>query len=270
FYINSKKEIDSSKIDRVMVEPTEVLFNNKMAISDSVDTENAIYMFKVSEPSISSAIGTIAATFTYGTSDNPTSVAWENPIGNSNGMAYILGAHQTGTNFVTAGPDKLLCVLRDPPGSNSYSYLEKGVSFSEESKYTGSVKNEGNEDFTTGVEVRTQQITVVGVGTMVGTATTLAEVESGVTLGVSHSEEYTGNNSSKTSVTTTTRFQTSDDPLYVGANGDLYIGYSTNLTFGTSQNVKAVSRATYDSLGGESAYEKTYLVNDNIAVVQSN
>ncbi len=270
FYISSKKEIDSSKIDRVMVEPTEVLFNNKMAISDSIDTENSIYMFKVTEPSISSATGTIAATFTYGTSDNPTSVAWENPIGNSNGMAYILGAHQTGTNFVTAGPDKLLCVLRDPPGSNSYSYLEKGVTFSEESKYTGSVKNEGNEDFTTGVEVRTQQITVVGVGTMVGTATTLAEVESGVTLGISHSEEYTGNNSSKTSVTTTTRFQTSDDPLYVGANGDLYIGYSTNITFGTSQNVKAVSRATYDSLGGESAYEKTYLVNDNIAVVQSN
>lgn len=270
FYISSKKEIDSSKIDRVMVEPTEVLFNNKMAISDSIDIENSIYMFKVTEPSISSATGTIAATFTYGTSDNPTSVAWENPIGNSNGMAYILGAHQTGTNFVTAGPDKLLCVLRDPPGSNSYSYLEKGVTFSEESKYTGSVKNEGNEDFTTGVEVRTQQITVVGVGTMVGTATTLAEVESGVTLGISHSEEYTGNNSSKTSVTTTTRFQTSDDPLYVGANGDLYIGYSTNITFGTSQNVKAVSRATYDSLGGESAYEKTYLVNDNIAVVQSN
>ncbi|MCR5247667.1 MAG: T9SS type A sorting domain-containing protein [Paludibacteraceae bacterium] len=270
FYISSKKDIDSSKIDRVMAEPTEVLFNNKMAISDSVDTENSIYMFKVTEPSISSATGTIAATFTYGTSDNPTSVAWENPIGNSNGMAYILGAHQTGTNFVTAGPDKLLCVLRDPPGSNSYSYLEKGVTFSEESKYTGSVKNEGNEDFTTGVEVRTQQITVVGVGTMVGTATTLAEVESGVTLGISHSEEYTGNNSSKTSVTTTTRFQTSDDPLYVGANGDLYIGYSTNITFGTSQNVKAVSRATYDSLGGESAYEKTYLVNDNIAVVQSN
>lgn len=270
FYISSKKDIDSSKIDRVMVEPTEVLFNNKMAISDSVDTEKSIYMFKVTEPSISSATGTIAATFTYGTSDNPTSVAWENPIGNSNGMAYILGAHQTGTNFVTAGPDKLLCVLRDPPGSNSYSYLEKGVTFSEESKYTGSVKNEGNEDFTTGVEVRTQQITVVGVGTMVGTATTLAEVESGVTLGISHSEEYTGNNSSKTSVTTTTRFQTSDDPLYVGANGDLYIGYSTNITFGTSQNVKAVSRATYDSLGGESAYEKTYLVNDNMAVVQSN
>ena len=162
----------------------------------------------------------------------------------------------------------LIAVVRHRRGVNSY--LEKGVSFSEESKYTGSVKNEGNEDFTTGVEVRTQQITVVGVGTMVGTATTLAEVESGVTLGVSHSEEYTGNNSSKTSVTTTTRFQTSDDPLYVGANGDLYIGYSTNLTFGTSQNVKAVSRATYDSLGGESAYEKTYLVNDNIAVVQSN
>lgn len=270
FYLNSKKEVDSSRIDRVMVEPTEVLFNNKMAISDSIDTDNAIYMFKVSEPSISSAIGTISATFTYGTSDDPTSVAWENPIGNSNGMAYILGAHQTGTNFVTAGPDKLLCVLRDPPGSNSYSYLEKGVSFSEESKYTGSVKNEGTEDFTTGVQVRTQQITVVGVGTMVGTATTLAEVESGATLGVSHSEEYTGNNSSKTSVTTTTRFQTSDDPLYVGANGDLYIGYSTNITFGTSQNVIAVSRATYDTLGGESAYEKTYLVNDSVAVVQSN
>ena len=270
YYINSKKEVDSTKTDRVEVEPTNVSFNNKMAILDSIDVENYTYTFKAGEPSITSPIGTIAATFTYGSSDNPTSVAWINPLGNDNGMAYVLGAHKTGSNFVTAGPDKLLCVLRDPPGSNSYSYLEKGVTFSEQSTYSGSISNEGSEDFTMGVQVRTQQITVVGVGTAVGTANTLAEIDNGATIGVSHSEEYTGNNSSKTTVTTTTRFQTSDDPLYVGANGDLYVGYSTNITFGTSQNVLAVSRATYDSLGGESAYEKTYLVTDSLAVVQSN
>ncbi len=266
YYINSKNEVDESKTDRVAVEPTEVMFNNKMAISDSVDVDNYIYTFKVGEPSISSATGTIAAKFTYGSSDNPTSVSWINPLGNNSGMAYVLGIHQTGTNFVTAGPDKFLCVLRDPPGSNSYSYLEKGVTFSEQSTYTGSISQEGSEDFTSGVQVRAQQITLVGG---VGTATTMTEVESGATVGITHSEEYTGNNSNKTTVTTTTRFQTSEDPSYVGADADLYIGYSVNVTFGNSQNVSVVSRSTYDSLGA-AAYEKTYLLTDSVAVVQKN
>ena len=69
---------------------------------------------------------------------------------------------QTGRDFVTGGPDRVLTVLRDPPGSNSYSYLEKGTTITESSTYTGSASNDGSETLTQnlGLEV----ITFAGVG----------------------------------------------------------------------------------------------------------
>ena len=217
---------------------------------------------------MTTAIGTIGATFTYGNSDNPTSVSWVNPLGNENGEAYVLGAHQTGTDFVTAGPDHFLAVLRDPPGSNSYSYLEKGVSFTEETTYTGSFNNEGNENWTTGVKTSVMNFTgVAGLNVTTGSGIVTFETEDGFTIGVEHSENYTGSNSKSTNVTTTTRFQTSDDPIYDGANGDVYIGYSTNLSFGSSFSMTVVNRSEYDE-ANEDAYEATIKLTDKYALVK--
>lgn len=269
FYVDSKKTIDSSRIDRVPVEDAEVEFNNKLAKSSSIDTDKRIYSFVANEPDLSTAKATIAATFTYGDSDNPTSVSWENPMGNVNGEAYVFGSHQTGADFVTAGPDKFLTVLRDPPGSNSYSYLEKGVTFTESDTYTGSFHNEGSEVWTQGVQVSTLTFAGTSGITVAGTAQVMFESESGVTLGIEHEETYTGSNSKTTTTTTTTRFQTSDDPSYVGADADLYIGYSTNLSFGTNVSITVVDRKTYDDLGSE-YYEETFKLTDDYAIVKSN
>ncbi|HEX3008221.1 MAG TPA: hypothetical protein VHO90_11480, partial [Bacteroidales bacterium] len=219
---------------------------NKAAVVTADSTGKAIHTFNGADPEITTGIRTMNLKVTYGNSSSPTSINWIQPANFSNGEAYILGAHQIGTDFVTAGPDKILTVLRDPPGSNSYSYLEKGVSFEESSTYTGSVTNSGSEDFTLGVKAEVVTFTGVGAGTINKTI----ETESGQTLGISHEEQYEGQDSKTSSTTITTRFQTSDDPAYVGADGDVYIGYSTNMTFGSTQNVVIVPKSKLPAYTG--------------------
>lgn len=267
YYVSSDR-IDPERTDRVVINNASVSFGNKMAYSQSIDTVQKIYGFKVNEPEMTTAKGNISATFTYGDSQNPTSVSLESPMGNANGEAYVFGSHQTGTDFVTGGPDKFLCVLRDPPGSNSYSYLEKGTSFTQQSTYTGSFKQEGDESWSTGYTSQTLQISTAGVGTQQGTANLLVASDSKIKAGIVHEEEYTGSNSKSTTVTITNRIQTSDDPIYDGADGDVYVGYSTNISFGTTYDVTAIPMSTYNKLGGDNHFETTYAKSDSFAIVK--
>ncbi len=213
--------------------------DNKATVAEADSAGMATCTFHGAGPEITSAVRRMNVKVTYGKSSSSTSINWVQPGNFTNGEAYVLGAHQTGTDFITAGPDKILTVLRDPPGSNSYSYLEKGVSFEETSTYTGSIKNSGTEDFTLGVKA--EVVTFTGVGA--GVINKAIETESGVTLGIIHEEQYEGQDTKKTTNTITSRFQTSDDPGYVGADGDVYIGYSTNVTFGSTQNVAVVPKS---------------------------
>lgn len=268
YYISADKT-DPERADRVVINNAEVTFGNKMAASQEVDTTKKIYSFQVNEPEMTTAKGNISATFTYGDSKNPTSVSLENPLGNANGEGFVLGSHQTGTNFVTGGPDKFLCVLRDPPGSKSYSYLEKGTSFKQQSTYTGSFKQEGEESWLTGYQAEAFTITLAGApGAQTGTSVTATQSGSDIKAGIVHEEEYTGSNSKSTSVTLTTRIQTSDDPIYDGANGDVYIGYSTNISFGSTYNVMPIPMSVYDTLGGDKYFEVTYAVGDSFVIVK--
>lgn len=50
----------------------------------------------------------------------------------------VFGNIPTGSNFVTAGPDQVLMVLRDPPGSGSSYTWEKGTSHTISTQYTQS------------------------------------------------------------------------------------------------------------------------------------
>ncbi|WP_282037417.1 LamG-like jellyroll fold domain-containing protein [Saccharicrinis aurantiacus] len=242
-----------SSTDEVPTQDAIFKFNNELANNDNKDAEVvadsvgvAFYTFSGSDPEITSGIRTMNLKVTYGDDAAPTSIDWEHPVFFTNGEAYVLGAHQTGTDFVTAGPDKVLSVLRDPPGSNSYAYLEKGISFEESSTYTGSIKNSGNEDFTLGVKAEIVTWTGVGAGVILKTL----ETSSGATVGIIHEEEYQGQDTKKTTTKTTTRFQTSADPYFVGADADLYIGYSTNISFGSTQNVTIVPLSKLDAYTG--------------------
>ena len=262
---------NDERVDRVPTQDAVIQFNNQIAAKQDTTIEadtlgHAVYVFNAGDPNINTGTQQISATVTIGSDDgSSTQFAWILPDNFVNGEAYLVGGRMTGTNFVTAGPDKLLTVLRDPPGSNSYAYLEKGVTFNETSTYIGGLSNEGKE--TAGAGVKNSTATVAG-SPMAGTITSTTETESESAAGVVHSESYTGSNGKATSTTTTTRFATSSSPEYVGADADLYVGYSTNMTFGQTQDVAVIDRQTYDEAGGADYYEAVFVEGDEWVLVQ--
>ena len=71
------------------------------------------YQFTVGYPNVQAPY-TRGLTITYDV--DGTEKSWS---GNSTFKAFILGGLPTGNNFVTQGPDEILMVLRDAPGTGS-------------------------------------------------------------------------------------------------------------------------------------------------------
>ena len=206
----------------------------------------AEWTFQVNNPEMTSAMRSAAMDMTYSEDNQSTSsttINWKGGFdGKGNTKAVVVGAKIMGSDFVTNGPDKVLFVLRDPPGSNSYAYLEKGVTVTSTSSYEGNVTNEGvlNNEAKLGLEL----MTFAGVG---AGKVTNNEIKDEYSFGVSHSETIGGTDTDTKTMTTTTRFETSSDPQYVGADGDLFVGFSTNIGVGKTQNIAVVSREMYQS-----------------------
>ncbi len=206
----------------------------------------AEWTFQVNNPEMTSALRSAAMDMTYSENSESTSsttINWKGGFdGKGNTKAIVIGAKTLGSDFVTNGPDKVLFVLRDPPGSNSYAYLEKGVTVTSTSSYEGNVTNEGvlNNEAKIGLELMT--FAGVGAGKI-----TNNEIKDEYSFGVSHSETIGGTDTDTKTMTTTTRFETSSDPQYVGADGDLFVGFSTNIGVGKTQNIAVVSREMYQS-----------------------
>lgn len=206
----------------------------------------AEWTFQVNNPEMTSALRSAAMDMTYSENSQSTSsttINWKEGFdGKGNTKAVVVGAKIMGSDFVTNGPDKVLFVLRDPPGSNSYAYLEKGVTVTSTSSYEGNVTNEGvlNNEAKIGLEL----MTFAGFG---AGKVTNNEIKDEYSFGVSHSETIGGTDTDTKTMTTTTRFETSSDPQYVGADGDLFVGFSTNIGVGKTQNIAVVSREMYQS-----------------------
>ena len=145
----------------------------------------------------------------------------------------ILGSLPTGSNFVTQGPDKLLMILRDPPGSGSsaewtsgtVTAYETGIGSCWNSETT--IKNTHNfggaVKFTTGA---------IGAQVTVETAT-----KDDLSWGGKAVSEGENSTTTSHSLTLTQAISTSDDPSLVGSLGDIFIGQSTNLIFGKAREV---------------------------------
>ena len=209
------------------------------------------WTFKVNSPEMTSATRKVAMKMTYVDttydsssptgSEMTTTIDWTGKYD-----AIVLGANLLGNNFITAGPDELLFVLRDPPGSNSYSYLEAGVTTSKSSTYTGSFDVGLDVDFGSKMDVAV--LTYAGVG--VGEVTTAFEFQEEGGASVAGAINVGGSDTDTRTVTTTSKFQTSSDPLYVGADGDLYVGFSTNITLGNTENVSIITKDLYNANPG--------------------
>lgn len=134
----------------------------------------------------------------------------------------------SGQNFVTKGPDKVDFVLFDPPGSNSYAYIEKGSTMM--AKNTCNFRTKASNDYkkttTTGDKHETYE-DVEGIVKLMSQG--MKKTTTGYDITVAgetgydwvQSETYTFNE----------RFATSSDPKSVGAKGDLYVGTAHNIVY---------------------------------------
>jgi hypothetical protein len=217
--ININNALSSLRVDVDTIQsgnPTTLTTTNKELTLD--DNGEGKYSFIPGFPNINGD-NKLAAKFTF--DKNGKTITWEK-------TAYLLGqVPSDGNNFVTKGPDMVDIVLHDPPGSNSYAFIEKG------SSYTTRVSKSTNEyvDFSTKFTI----MPLKKISTVVGFGVALIEdIEPimNITTGVQVAHSSTKNWDVSRTTTFTQQYSTLSDPNYVGSLADVYIGSSTNITFG--------------------------------------
>lgn len=174
----------------------------------------------------------IAATFVQ----NAKTYTWDGVKGQNSLTGVVTGALPSGNNFVTSGPDQITMILRDPAGSASQAYWEAG------STTTSTITTE--QSYSTEAELTTHteigfEITAfsgAGVGAFAGVITNTRDM---VTVDLNTTTEISdvSSNTRSVSVTNNKRFSTSDQPEYVGAQGDVFMGNATNILFGNARIV---------------------------------
>ena len=144
----------------------------------------------------------------------------------------ILGSLPTGSNFVTQGPDQLIMVLRDPPGSGSNAEWTSGSVVARETAkgHCWSSENTVRATASSGGDVTL----VVGTGVAYEQKTS---TKNDYTLGAKVVTEGENSKTKSYTLTTSQTVATSDDPSLVGSLGDVFIGNSTNLIFGKARVV---------------------------------
>ncbi len=147
---------------------------------------------------------------------------------------YVFGKVPVpGNNFVTRGPEVVQYVLRDPPGSNSYAYLEKGsVIETDISLADGNSNADGSGkfyDFAPDVSIGVDVGKVFGCGISIGIdiETVFSTDEMTTTT-----NSWSSASSQHRAITLNRRVETSSSDEYVGSMADIYIGESSNLLFG--------------------------------------
>ena len=185
-------------------------------------------------------------------------------------QGIIIGDLPTGTNILTQGPDRVLYVLRDPPGTNSSATWTRESSVSYEESYTGSVKNDNevNTDVSVGTKVTTIQGTIGGMTIFAGQ---VLEADNMQHIKIDTQTETSVESGTKksTTVTATSEISTSSGFDFVGQAGDVFVGASTNISYGKANRVDirkidgvwtlGVEKQT--TLGSEFSTEFTYELN---------
>jgi len=206
------------------------------SFSDTLNNKGALtYTFAGGSPNVVAPY-ILNATFQYNYKLNNVAeaVTWQNGL-----TGIILGGQSTGSNFITAGPTQVDQILRDPPGSASSAYLQKGTTSSRTTTMAGAVIVSAGVSAEAKFGVKAS--TAVGFGVMVITE---QEVKNDVTVGISNSETNSWDGSTTTTTTNTEQWSTSSDPAYVGSQGDVFIGHSTNLAFSKTLNVGVIKDST--------------------------
>ncbi|MCL2072421.1 MAG: T9SS type A sorting domain-containing protein [Marinilabiliaceae bacterium] len=204
----------------------DIQFNPMPDLIETDDNGEVKYAFIAGAPNLTTGSNNFFATLMLGN----VSYYWD--LGTEPIEAWHLGDRTTGTDFMTAGPDEVDIILRDPPGSKSKSFIENGTSVTV--KKTSTIVNGAKEAIEATLHLGTKVITWTGVGAGVITE---AETVIDVTAGIKAEETWTSASERTTKTTFTERFETSDDNSYVSHYGDIFIGNSTNILYGLTNAI---------------------------------
>ena len=157
----------------------------------------------------------------------------------------VLGNISENSTFYTEGPQVVDFILRDPPGSGSSTYLEKGTEITakiSESLTIGAA-------YSKNVNVDLVPKIVIDPGPAPGPITEtdiIAENDNEF----SFSAGGTGHHEWVETTKTVNRWQTSDAPEIVGASADLFYGKSKNYFYGDSKTLGLVEADLTEQNGG--------------------
>lgn len=157
-------------------------------------------------------------------------------------QAYITGAKEMGSDIIGRDID-VLDVLRDPPGSASYAWIEQGTTFSGSYSVELSFKTGIEFTFKLGKEVTTVSGTWAGeeTGPYYGTTGKSGNI---VAIPLNFVGGDKGKSSYSYTYTTTERIQTSSSDSYVGNAGNVYIGTEIVNRLNRYETIAAISDST--------------------------
>ena len=191
----------------------------------------ASYVFQVGAPSLT---GNFSRSLVLSYEVNGVRYNWnygDAADGIFRGIA--LGHIPMGSNFVTAGPDMVSMILRDPPGTKSSSTWKKEIS------HTDAFTYKGNHTAKEGLKVKAsfgmKQAMAVGFTGLyeIFSASTTADVENNFCA----TESWPNSHGWVTKTTTTESVSTSGDQAYDGPDADVFVGRATNQIVGRSRDL---------------------------------
>lgn len=255
---------DTKQVSQVPVRDANIEVNNKLAssVAEKLDDGNFQLLDTLTNATVVTDAGVVDYVFTAGLPNTignyllPLTISYNvhgSPLTHTI-QGCVTGGFSThdGNNFVTEGPNQVIGVLIDPPGSTSSSYLTSGSTMKLSlARVFGATVN-------VGIEKKNAYNTTIDDTEIIGTKLVkLFDVKNNTKVdhGISSTTSRTGAYGHTYSLTASDKISTGTDAYHVGANGDVYMGVSTNWVFSNSkflefQNVNTASSSTVTSATG--------------------
>ncbi|MEQ8910408.1 MAG: LamG-like jellyroll fold domain-containing protein [Vicingaceae bacterium] len=149
------------------------------------------------------------------------------------------GGKANGTDFVTSGPSLVTMVLRDPPGSESYTEWLEGTTVTNSTTITS----------TSGVDAFLQNKLLMGTKFTTGVGYEVTtDFENSRGLAVSTKREVAKDNEVIETNTVETTISTSNTIEFVGGGADLFYGKAFNIKYGLADVVRLTDTANCATL----------------------
>ncbi len=172
----------------------------------------------------------------YTSTINITAEVNNRPIAAPTITGIVIGDLPVGNNFVTKGPDHILTVLRDPPGSTSKTTFETDTIYTTE--HTDILARTASEGVTPtlclGTEMEVINFAIISS----------SEIKNSVEDKNTSSQQWSENGTKKTMTTFKNKVATSSDNTLAGRLGDVFVGYSSNYIIGDSRYVHIEKNTT--------------------------